>query len=56
MLQLRHIGDDDIVSIYKGLSNPEVIKYYGVSFHSLEATEKHMAFYRDLEQNGTGIW
>lgn len=56
ILLLRHIEDDDIGNIFKGLSHPDVIKYYGVSFHTLEATEEQMAFYRDLERYGTGIW
>lgn len=55
-LLLRPIKQEDKQNIYKGLSHPNVIKYYGVSFHSLEATEEQMTWYRELEQNQTGIW
>lgn len=55
-LLLRQIERADIDHVYRGLSHPDVIKYYGVSFDSLEATEEQMAWYRDLERNGTGIW
>ncbi len=53
---LRQIVDSDIESIFKGLSNPDIIKYYGVSFQTLEATKEQMTFFADLEKNGTGIW
>jgi len=55
-LILRQINPTDIQNIYKGLSDPEVIKYYGVSFDSLEATEEQMTWYRNLEKNETGFW
>lgn len=55
-LLLRQIVDDDIQNIFKGLSHPDVIKYYGVSFKTLEETTEQMKFFADLEKNGTGIW
>lgn len=55
-LLLRQIKPADITNIYRGLSHPDVIQYYGVSFGSLEATEEQMAWYRTLEQDQTGIW
>lgn len=55
-LLLRSITPEDIQHIYKGLSHPDVIKYYGISFSSLEATEEQMIWYRELEQTETGIW
>ena len=55
-LLLRPITQGDKQNIYKGLSHPDVIKFYGVSFHSLEATEEQMIWYRELQQNETGIW
>ncbi|MFB3387553.1 GNAT family N-acetyltransferase [Flavobacterium sp. LAR06] len=55
-LIFKQITPTDIQNIYKGLSNPKVIKYYGVSFDSLEATKEQMIWYRNLEQNETGIW
>lgn len=55
-LLLRQIQQEDIQNIYNGLSNPEVIKYYGISFDTLEATEEQMIWFKNLEQTGTGIW
>lgn len=55
-LLFRQIIPSDIDNIYRGLSDPQIIRYYGVSFDSLEATKEQMQFYTDLEQNGTGIW
>ncbi len=55
-LLLRPIVASDIDNIFKGLSEPEVIKYYGVNFQSLEETKEQMTFYADLEKNGTGRW
>jgi [ribosomal protein S5]-alanine N-acetyltransferase len=55
-LLLRQIVDSDIDNIFKGLSHPDIIKYYGVNFQTLEATKEQMTFYADLESNETGIW
>jgi len=55
-LLLRQFVDGDLANVFKGLSHPDIIKYYGVSYHSLEATGKQMIFFTDLEKNGTGIW
>lgn len=55
-LLLRQIVDSDIDNIFKGLSHPDIIKYYGVNFQTLEATKEQMTFYADLERNETGIW
>ena len=53
---LRQFVDQDVDHVFAGLSNPDVIKYYGVSYDSIEATRKQMQFFSDLEQHGTGIW
>jgi ribosomal-protein-alanine N-acetyltransferase len=55
-LLLRQFADSDLENVFKGLSNPEVIKYYGVSFQTLEATKEQMIFFADLKKNETGIW
>jgi ribosomal-protein-alanine N-acetyltransferase len=47
---LRKIIDSDIHEIYKGLSNPKVIKHYGVSFSTLEATKEQMEWYKNKSQ------
>jgi ribosomal-protein-alanine N-acetyltransferase len=53
---LRQIVDADLENLFLGLSNPEVIKYYGISYSTLEETKEQLQFYRELEQNETGIW
>ncbi len=53
---LRPIINSDLEHVFKGLSHPEVIKYYGISFNSLEATKEQMIWFANLEKNGTGIW
>jgi len=49
-LFLRPIIDSDIENIFKGLSHPEVIKYYGVNYNSLEATKEQMEWYAQPSQ------
>ena len=55
-LLLRQIQQDDIQNIFHGLSNRDVIKYYGISFASLEATTAQMTWFKNLEATETGIW
>ena len=55
-LLLRQFADNDLENVFKGLSHPDVIKYYGVSFQTLESTKEQMTFFADLEKNETGIW
>lgn len=55
-LLLRQFNKNDLESVFKGLSHPQVIKYYGISYTTLEATRAQMDFYADLEKNETGIW
>jgi [ribosomal protein S5]-alanine N-acetyltransferase len=55
-LLLRQFVEGDLNDVYKGLSDPEIIKYYGVSYKTPEDTKEQMNFFADLEKNGTGIW
>ena len=55
-LLLRQFVDSDIENVYKGLSDPEIIKYYGVSYNILEDTKAQMQFFETLDKEGTGIW
>ena len=55
-LLLRQFIASDLENVYKGLSDPEIIKYYGVSYKTLEDTKAQMQFFVDLEKEGTGIW
>ena len=49
-LLLREITDLDLENIFNGLSNPSVIKHYGISFDSLEATKEQMIWFADEKQ------
>ncbi|WP_029902605.1 GNAT family N-acetyltransferase [Prevotella sp. 10(H)] len=55
-LLLRQFTDNDLENVFNGLSHPDVIKYYGVSYTTLESTKEQMQFFYNLEKNGTGIW
>jgi len=53
---LCQFTEADLENVFKGLSHPEVIKYYGVSFNTLEETKEQMLWYKNLEETETGIW
>ncbi|MEL7530934.1 MAG: GNAT family N-acetyltransferase [Bacteroidota bacterium] len=55
-LLIRPIEAGDHPSVFAGLSHPEVIKYYGVSFESYEDTQSQMDWYRKLQEEKTGLW
>lgn len=54
-LLLRQIVASDLPNVYKGLSDSDVIKYYGISYLTIADTTQQMDFYSDLEKDGTGI-
>lgn len=53
---LREIVAEDIEAVFRGLSHPEVIRYYGISFDSLEATQEQMIWFKHLAETETGLW
>jgi ribosomal-protein-alanine N-acetyltransferase len=53
---LRQFKVSDLENVFIGLSNPEVIKYYGVHFKTLEEAKKQMEWFAELEYDETGIW
>lgn len=55
-LQLRKIYSSDQEIIFKGLSHPAIIKYYGVSYSTLEETKEQMTWYENLEKSKSGFW
>lgn len=55
-LKLRQITENDLENIFRGLSHPQVIKYYGVNYSSLEATWEQLEWYAELERTRTGLW
>lgn len=54
--RLRRFESTDITNVFEGLSHPEVIKYYGVHFDTLEATQEQMDWFDNLEKSETGLW
>lgn len=55
-LLLRQFNENDLQNVFNGLSDPQVNRYYGVSFKTPEETKRQLAFFKNLEQTGTGIW
>lgn len=55
-LLLRQFHNEDLPLLYRGLSHPEVIRYYGVWFETLEDTRKQLQFFEYLETSQTGRW
>ncbi|WP_316826560.1 GNAT family N-acetyltransferase [Pedobacter miscanthi] len=53
---LRQFHPNDLASVFKGLSHPDVIRYYGVSYSSLEETHDQLTWFNDLQKNEAGIW
>lgn len=53
---LRQILPQDQEFIFHGLSHPEVIRYYGVRYETLEATKGQMDWYESLWRDKTGVW
>ncbi|QQR88172.1 MAG: GNAT family N-acetyltransferase [Flavobacteriales bacterium] len=47
---------EDIHHVFRGLSHPDVVRYYAISFASLEATQEQMDWFAALERDGTGWW
>jgi [ribosomal protein S5]-alanine N-acetyltransferase len=55
-LLLRAFEEMDLDYVFQGLSNPEVIKYYGVHYDSRESAKRQMSWFDELQNDGTGIW
>jgi len=54
--RLRRIVPADIGRVFEGLSDPRVIAHYGVSYDSLEATQRQMDWFEQIHAAGTGVW
>lgn len=55
-LVLRTISATDHGRVFSGLSHPDVIRYYGVSYRTYEATQEQMDWYATLTHESTGHW
>lgn len=54
--RLRRIVPADIGVVFRGLSDPAVIAHYGVSYETLEATQRQMDWFEEILAAGTGAW
>ena len=55
-LILRQFSEKDIDLVYRGLSDPKVIRYYGVHYDSLAATQEQMDWFKSIFVKEEGIW
>lgn len=53
---LKQILPEDQIFIFKGLSDEQVIPFYGVSYSNFEETEVQMKFYEKIWRKKTGCW
>lgn len=56
VIQLDPVMDADLPHIYRGLSDPRVVAYYGASYDSLTACQAQMTWYAELTRSGRGAW
>jgi len=55
-VSLRLFRPDDLEFVFSGLSHPEVIRHYGISYEMIEACEAQMQWYASIATEGTGYW
>jgi ribosomal-protein-alanine N-acetyltransferase len=55
-LTLRAFRPDDLGFVFSGLSHPDVIKHYGISYSTESACEAQMSWYQSIAEQGTGCW
>lgn len=55
-IYLRPVESNDLPLIFKGLSHPQVIQYYGVSYQTIEDTKEQMDWYQNLVAQQKGQW
>jgi [ribosomal protein S5]-alanine N-acetyltransferase len=55
-LLLRQINPPDQQAVFKGLSDPEVIKYYGVWYQTYKDTQVQMDWFDRLWRQKEGVW
>jgi len=53
-LTLRPVGISDQQMVFEGFSNPEVTKYFDITYSTFEDTSKQMEWYKSSFENKTG--
>jgi len=54
--QLRRIVAADMPAVFRGLSDPRVTEYYGISYATLASSQEQMDWYEQVWLDGTGLW
>ncbi len=55
-LLLRPIADADAENVFRGLSHPDVTRYYAISFETPAAARAQMEWFAQLVREGAGRW
>lgn len=55
-IRLDPVMEADLPHIYRALSDPRVIAYYGISYDSMEACQAQMRWYAEIAQCQSGAW
>ena len=55
-LSLRQADPKDLEAIYKGLSNPKVIEYYGIAYQSKQEAKVQLEWYDYVWANEEGVY
>jgi [ribosomal protein S5]-alanine N-acetyltransferase len=55
-IRLDPVTEADLPHIYRALSDPRVIAYYGISYDSMEACQAQMRWYAEIAQCQSGAW
>ncbi len=54
--RLRRILQSDRAALFAGLSHPQVVTHYGISYDSEEHCQEQLDWYRYMEQAHSGYW
>lgn len=54
--RLRRILQSDRPALFSGLSHPEVVAHYGISYDTEEHCQEQLDWYRYMEQAHSGTW
>ena len=55
-VRLRAVSSADHAAVFAGMSNPLVIKYYGLSYDTYESCQEQMDWFASILREGTGEW
>lgn len=55
-IRLRGVTAADHAAVFAGLSDPQVIAHYGISYDTYESCQVQMDWYDSLVRDGSGEW